>query len=258
MTPNERSDELINREIDGLLDGAELQELDNLARSDAEVAERRRDLHRTAGLLSRMEARPAPADLRADIMAAVADRNRVTGTGSPVISIPRTRSRMKHGLSFAVGLAAGIALFATYAVLVIEGPTSDPMQAIGSILPGERLTAGNTVQTEQITAGGITAACATHRIGDIVAVEVTTGTGPCSVDIRFDDAALQFVGLDPQSETAVSLLRNTGSIALDAKGAVELRLLFVARTAVAGPVTIVLNSEDDTRQAELATHRRSD
>lgn len=254
MTPNERSDDLINREIDGLLDEAEQQELDSLAQNDAEVAERRRDLHGTSDLLSRMEARPAPDDLRADIMAAVAARGHGVGTDSTVVSIPRARSRMRNGLSFAVGLAAGIALFAIYAVLVIEGPASDPMQAIGSMLPGERLSADNVVQSGRVTAGGITATCMTHRQGDLVAVDVTTGVGPCRLEIQYHDTGLQFVGLDPQSVSTVSLLRNTNSISLDAGNAVELRLLFLARVSDTGPVRIVLSGEDETGQAELATH----
>lgn len=133
---NERFEELLNKEIDGIATPSEIAELNSYLQAHPDARQLRDDLHRLSGMLRHIEEVEPPAGLKSYIMAAVPQGRTDAKPRFSVVAWVRdlieTRTTFQYAYVFAAGLIVGVAL---YSLVTVQTPaTTDPASVTGSIL----------------------------------------------------------------------------------------------------------------------------
>ena len=137
---DERSEELVNADVDGRLPESDRAELDRQLLANPEVRALHRDLQRLRQALESVRPEPVPANLVAGIMERIPAR--------PVRAVRATSRAWRYGFAVAAGLAVA-------AVALRIGPLDqdvDGAAAAGTMAAGEQATSVATIDRPGLTA----------------------------------------------------------------------------------------------------------
>jgi xanthosine utilization system XapX-like protein len=244
---NERLEELLNKEIDGIATPAEVAELNAYVQAHPDAKQLREDLHRLSAVLRNVEELEPPSGLQSDIMAAVPQGR--TGAQSRlsiltwVRDLIETRTKFEYAYAFAAGMIIGIALYSLMEVQTSAPP--DTASLAGSILLNNAtlsLKDGPGFEIH-LTEEEVQAKVSTKHSEGLVIVDVgLSSQRELSLLLQFDEKILRFKGYSQARTIPANITSRGNGLVMTSVGENHYILIFERTTTEALTVGFVLES----------------
>jgi hypothetical protein len=210
--------ELINKQIDGLNDASESEELQRSLATDKEARGIYDDLLRMANALKRVEAIEPPSRLKTQILNSIRSGPASTESRSSRLSVLlevfRRRPLARYSLVFASGLCVGV-LFFVFANPWRQGTTADSSKVGGAMALLPDLSRLPVVDSARIESEGIEGTFRTFRNEGNVLVEIALNSSVnVRVEMNSDPSELTFGGISRLSGTEGLVSVTQGKIVL--------------------------------------------
>jgi anti-sigma factor RsiW len=248
--------DLIQREIDGVLSPGEESLLRELAAKDAGVAQLRRSLHGVSRILAGLERREPPPTLRPSAMRAVETRANAPQRRS--VSVAEAVSTFLHGISprgaFAGGLVAGL-LVALIGVIAIVPDTMQESELIGTALLTESVPVLAPTASVAVVANGVSGSLTMESSGEfqVATVVLASGESEHAAVLTYPADQVRLAAVRPDGPGSVPVNAGAGRIELQHQTRTRLELLFTVVHDASAPLRITVQTADGAKhQAEIA------
>lgn len=244
---NERFEELLNREIDGVATPDEITELNAYLQAHPDARQLRDDLHRLSKMLRQVEEVEPPAGLKSYVMAAVpqgrADAEPRFSIVAWVRDLIETRTTFQYAYVFAAGLIVGIAL---YSLVAVQTPaTTDPASVTGSILFNNSSASLNEGPGFEVTLAeeGIVARVQTKHSENLVIVDVRLQSqNEVALHVQIEQQRLRFKGYSQSRTTPANITLSDNGVVMTSLGENHYILAFERSTVETSKIDFVFES----------------
>lgn len=249
---DERTQALLNDEIDGALDAGQRTELEQRLAASADARALRDDLGRITAALERLPQEAAPAGLRESITNAIqaaAPRSRVVSLDA---RRPRRTEFTRVGFALAAGVALGaVGLVAYQAYLPDAGGSDSTLAGIRGVdaaeMAGTMVRRGSSDETE-LSALNISVpevhGTATLFEGDGVLILQfdLESSQPVTVDASYDSTNLRLMGFAQGAVEDANITSAAGRVGYVNHGGQRFSMYLQRTSAQAGQVRVALRS----------------
>jgi len=196
---DERTIELINKELDGLNDETESKELEQLLGENEEALQYYDELLRAASTLKRMEHAEPPSFLKTHILNTItnlpAKERAGIGWIKTILEAFSRRTSTKYAVVFASGLCVGILL------LIIANPwrhpTPDPSEVGGSMILPTEVARMQRIDSVVVDGDGFRAVFRSFEGNGAVAIDCAIASADnIRLELSADPEELRFVGVN--------------------------------------------------------------
>ena len=249
---NEKTRQLINKELDGALSGREKIRLQAVYARDAAAREYRDSLLQMSRLVAKVEAEPAPAHLKHYVMNAIRARKVRTkvrhSVFQQIVAVSKIVDR-KIAIAFALGCLVSLFFFAIYQGGWENSMSGETQDLVGTLFLRDTV---NARQTFAIAAGSGTGNVRTVANGRNVVAEISIVTGS-SFGFRmvFSPAVLTLTEVRPTQDTAASLEFSTGLVKLNATGNAAFSVILARKSAAATSLNFNITVDGAQQQEKI-------
>jgi hypothetical protein len=243
---NERFEELLNREIDGVATPQEIAEVNAYLEAHPDARQLRDDVHRLSGMLRNVEEVKPPAGLKSYIMASVPQGRTDAVPRFSVVTWVRdliaTRTTFQYAYVFAAGLVVGVAVYSLVAVQSTS--TTDPASVAGSILFNSTVPFKDGPGFEvNLAEKGIQAEVQTKHSESLVVVDVRLQSqSDLALRVQCDQQQLRFKGYSQSRTVPANITLFDNGLVMTSQGENHYILAFERGTVEPSEISFVFEA----------------
>ena len=249
-----KTEDLINRDIDGVLSPKETNRLSEYLSTDPEAQNYYNELVNLSQMLEQVEEVDPGPNLKKNILNSIpvpkyqSEENRER---TPFFSAWNSRPSYRLTLAFAFGLIIG---FFTYSFVTDLSPNNNNSNLIGTILLNGTDAKFKPADQAEITLPEINGTVSTQYAENVVLfrVDLTTDS-EIEVVVEFDGNDLRFAGFRPQKYSAGQINVSSNELRLVNKGRHDYVLIFEDKTSVDSQVTVKMFADKLLYEKTLGT-----
>ena len=252
-----KTEDLINRDIDGVLSPKETNRLSEYLSTDPEAQNYYNELVNLSQMLEQVEEVDPGPNLKKNILNSIPVpkyQNEENRERTPLFSAWNSRLNYRLTLAFALGLIVG---FFTYSFFT-DFPLNNNSNLIGTILLNGTDAKFKPADQAEITLPEIIGTVSSQYAENIVLfrVDLTTDS-EIEVVVEFDGNDLRFAGFRPQKYSARQINVSSNELRLVNKGLHKYILVFEDQTPLVSQFSVKIFAEKLLYEKNLTTRKAS-
>ena len=252
-----KTEDLINRDIDGVLSPQEANRLNEYLSTDPEAQNYYDELVNLAQMLSQAEEVDPRPTLKKNILNSIpAQKYKNLQTQDRTHSFNAWRFRLNYRLIFAFALGLIVGIF-TYSFFT-ELPLNNNSNLIGTILLSDSDSKFKPADQSEITLPEINGTVSTQYAGDIVLFRIDLTTQfEIEVVVEFDGGDLRFAGFQTKKYSAGQINVSSNELRLVNKGRHDYVLVFEDKTSTNSQFTVKMVADKVLYEKTFGTRKKS-
>ncbi len=251
-----RTEDLINRGIDGALSANEANRLKEYLSTDPEALNYYDELENLSQMLEQVEEVDPGPNLKKNILNSIPVQkyqNEENRERTPLFSIWNFRASYRLTLAFAFGLIIG---FFTYSFVTDLPPNNNNSNLIGTILLNGPDAKFKPADQAEITLPEINGTVSSQYAENVVLfrVDLTTDS-EIEVVVEFDGNDLRFAGFQPQKYSAGQINVSSNELKLVHEGRHDYVLIFEDKTSTVSQFTVKMLADKMIYEKTLGTRK---
>ncbi len=251
-------EDLINRDIDGVLSPQEANRLKVYLSTDSKAQSFYDEIVNLCQMLEQVEELDPGPNLKKNILNSIPVQkyqNEETGEQKPSFSGWRFLPNYRLTLAFALGLIVG---FFTYSFVTDLPPNNNNSNLIGTILLNGSEARFKPADQSEITLPEINGTVSSQYAENVVLfrVDLTTDS-EIEVVVEFDGNDLRFAGFQPQKYSAGQINVSSNEVRLVNKGLHQYILVFEDQTPLVSQFSVKIFAEKLLYERNLTTRKAS-
>ena len=248
-----KTEDLINRDIDGALSAQEATRLKEVLSTDPEAQNYYDEIENLSQMLAQVEEVDPGPNLKKNILNSIPVQkyqNEENRERTPLFSAWNSRPSYRLTLAFAFGL---IIVFFTSS-FVTDLPPNNNSNLIGTILLTGSDAKFKPADEAEITLPEISGTVSSQYAENVVLFRVDLSTdSEIAVVVEFDESDLRFAGFQPQKYSAGQINVSSNEIRLANKGRHDYVLIFEDKTSADSQVTVKMFADKLLYEKTLGT-----
>ena len=253
-----KTEDLINRDIDGALSAQEATRLKEVLSTDSEAQNYYHEIVNLSQMLEQVEEIDPGPNLKKNILNSIPVQkyqNEENRERTPLFSAWNSRPSYRLTLAFAFGLIIG---FFTYSFVTDSPPNNNNSNLIGTILLNGSEARFRPADQAEITLPEINGKVSTQYAGGIVLFQIDLTTdSEIEVVVEFDGNDLRFAGFRAQKYSARQINVSSNELRLVNNGLHQYILVFEDQTPLVSQFSVKIFAEKLLYENNLTTRKAS-